>query len=87
MCERRGHTIVCGRRTRHLGICAECGLEAATVLCDGPRLRGTFHQWSAVPGAEKTCSKPICRACAIHVDPDRDYCRDHADPASRRLAL
>jgi hypothetical protein len=80
MCERVGNAIICGRGSRKkLGKCQECWVVEATVLCDGPvRLKG------ARPG---TCDKPLCRGCAMHVAPDRDYCKSHKDPASRRLAL
>lgn len=77
-CERVGNAIVCGRSSRKkLGKCGECWVTDATQLCDGPHptTRG------------KTCDKPLCRGCALHVAPDRDYCKSHKDPASRRLAL
>lgn len=87
-CERVGNAIVCGRGQRvPLGRCQECGVAPATLLCDGPLPKGIVHRRSQVPGADKTCSLPLCRACATHVAPDQDYCRAHAAPEHRRLAL
>jgi hypothetical protein len=86
-CDVHGNTIICSRGSRRFGKCAECGIGEATLLCDGPLPRGMVHRRSSVPGADKTCSKPLCRSCATHVPPDQDYCREHAAPENRRLAL
>jgi hypothetical protein len=51
--------------------CAFCGCPDAKALCDYPT------------GPGKTCDKPCCSNCRQHVGPDRDYCRDHWDFASR----
>lgn len=72
-CERVGNAIVCGRRSGRTSVCAECGVREATLLCDGPLPAGMLHRRSSVPGADKTCSKPLCRDCATHVSPDQDY--------------
>lgn len=85
-CERVGNAIVCGRRTRTMA-CAFCGAPGATKLCDGPLPPGIIHRRSSTPGADKTCSAPICDRCATHVPPDQDYCPNHAAPENRRLAL
>jgi hypothetical protein len=80
-------TIVCRRGQQlRLGPCQECYLQQATKLCDGPRPAG--KPWrKEIPGSDKTCSKPLCANCAVHVAPDKDFCREHKDPSSRRLAL
>lgn len=86
-CEVRGQTILCGRGLSSLGQCQECFQRPATRLCDGPLPRGMVHRRSSIPGADKTCSKPLCADCSI-VDGDNDYCPSlHRDPASRKLAL
>jgi hypothetical protein len=59
-----GTAIICGRRMRKRN-CAHCGRPDAKSLCDWPT------------GEGKTCDKPCCFACRIHVDTDRDYCADH----------
>lgn len=56
--------IVCGPR-RPPRRCA-CGQPAA-LLCD----------WK-VPGKKSgTCDRPLCRACATKVGPDKDLCPEH----------
>lgn len=77
MCERVGNMIVCGaRRKRPAANCSICHHRKAEVLCDGPE-----------PAARKTCDAAMCRECAKHEDPDRDYCPRHNTPEKRRLAL
>lgn len=46
--------------------CVCCGGTRDLKLCDGP------HPTQRHPKA--TCSAPICRHHAFHVDPDWDYC-------------
>jgi hypothetical protein len=29
-------------------------------------------------GKSKTCDRVLCRACAVHKEPDIDYCPEHA---------
>ena len=86
-CDVRDNEIICSRGRRKLGKCGECFVRDATLLCDGPLPSGVVHRRSSIAGADTTCSKPLCRECATHVAPDADYCRDHADPEKRRLAL
>jgi len=87
MCERvpmpgGSYAIVCSRGSgKKLGKCQECWLVEATLLCDGPRK----NQAGRATGG--TCDKPLCRGCATSGGPNVDYCRDHKNPASRRLAL
>ena len=59
-----GSVIVCGGHTprRH---CVHCR-ASATRLCDHRNSDG------------RTCSAPICDACAFHVSARRDYCQFHA---------
>ncbi len=54
--------------------CAECGEMRADKLCDGPQAQGELLH-SSGSDEPKTCDRPICRRCAIHVPPDADYCR------------
>jgi len=78
-CERRGNTIVCSRGSRKsLGRCVFCGHREAEVLCDGP-VQTKTTLW--------TCDAAMCRACAKHEEPDRDFCPAHDAPEKRRLAL
>jgi len=61
--------IICSRGRRKK--CAYCDRES-TQLCDhrtGPVIFGQ--------PAGATCDTPMCRAHAHHVEPDRDYCRNH----------
>lgn len=58
--------IVCGVR-RPKRYCS-CG-KPADFLCDFP-LSGKK--------AGKTCDKPVCKTCRLHISPDKDYCRVHA---------
>lgn len=81
MCERIGNAIVCGAR-RKRAACAECG-QPSDALCDGPLPAGVVHRRTSVPGADRTCSRPICRRCVIHVPPDADFC---TRPACREAA-
>ena len=67
-----GFAIVCGRGTRQKR-CTHCG-RPSDKLCDFP-LSGKL--------AGKTCDRPICQKCAMHVDPDLDYCRPHAEMIER----
>jgi len=61
-----GTAIICGRD--RLKACAVCGLPSAK-LCDFP-LTGVK--------AGKTCDRPVCEKCAVHSEPDTDYCPTHA---------
>lgn len=77
-CEVIGGAIVCSRSSgKTLGKCRQCWVREATLLCDGP----------SVSDRGKTCDTPLCRTCAVHVEPNRDFCRDHGTPEKRRLAL
>jgi hypothetical protein len=51
-----------GRRRR----CYHCNRLGADRLCDGP------------VAVNRTCDRPICRACATADGPELDYCRDCA---------
>lgn len=63
-----GTAIVCGPRTR-TKTCVVCGRRQSSKLCDFP-LRGAK--------AGKTCDRPLCERCAVHSEPDTDYCPTHA---------
>jgi hypothetical protein len=63
--------MVCSRGPRRLQRCVVCGCPARQglmKLCDAP-----------LPGRRaRTCSAPVCGAHARHVEPDTDYCPQHA---------
>jgi len=67
-----GTAIVCTMRRRRRP-CVHCG-KVAPFLCDGP----------VAPG--RTCSRPLCGHCRIHVPPDRDFCRAHRAAAADAAA-
>lgn len=58
-----GFGFVCSRGRAPIKKCAFCE-RPSTLLCDHPIL-------------DKTCDKPLCRAHAVRVGKDRDYCHDH----------
>ena len=64
--EASGFICVRGRQARHN--CKYCS-RPATLLCDWP-LTGEK--------AGQTCDTHMCRNCALHREPDKDYCRPHA---------
>lgn len=80
MCERvpmpgGGFAIICGGRYRRRLPCVHCG-EASAFACDGPpRDR-----------RRKTCDRPLCRRCRIHVPPNQDFCKDHRHQATAAAA-
>jgi len=55
--------VICGGRARPKK-CVHCGRDA-DALCDWPT------------GGGKTCDKPCCSKCRMHVGPNVDYCKDH----------
>jgi hypothetical protein len=57
-----GHAIICG--PRHTKRCRVCG-GISTKLCD----------YEVRPG--KTCDAPLCSGCAVHTEPNLDYCPSH----------
>lgn len=64
-----GRAIVC--TSRPAKACATCQGRLAAYLCDFP----------IAPG--KTCDKPLCNECRVHLSVDKctsavDYCPDHA---------
>lgn len=59
--EIRGFFCTRGHMTKP---CALCGAHSCK-LCDGVLASG------------KTCDLPLCAECAVHVEPDRDYCPRH----------
>lgn len=72
-----GSAIVCGRGLRPKA-CSVCG-RPSSKLCDFP-LKGEK--------AGKTCDRPLCDKCAVHRDPDTDFCPAHARLIEEgRLAL
>ena len=64
-CEIRGNAIICTRtRKPRPERCFYCEQDA-TILCDF-RLEN-----------KKTCDRSTCRAHAVNIGPDIDYCFDH----------
>lgn len=57
-----------GRRPSRPRKCSGCGFMTGTKLCDGrvPSASGR--------GRTRLCSVPLCPSCAVHVEPDTDYC-------------
>lgn len=84
MCERvtmpgGAMAIICGARHGRRPPCDDCGAPAE-FECDGSPRR---------PG-RKTCDRPLCRRCRIHVPPNQDFCKDHraqAHAAAAQLRL
>lgn len=56
--------IVCGSGKRPRAKPCRCG-KPSTLQCDYPIL------------ADATCDRYLCGACAVHVGPNRDYCKEH----------
>lgn len=72
-----------GREQRTPPPCYKCG-SPATRLCDHRRMEG--HYKTDIYGNKmkkvwvpywNTCDRPMCDACANHVEPDTDYCDQH----------
>ena len=69
-----GYARICGSKPMRACICE---MELAPFLCDHPMGNG------------KTCDRPLGEDCRTHVDPDLDFCPDHAprggssDPGGR----
>jgi hypothetical protein len=54
--------------------CSTCG-EPADKLCDHVIAEG------------KTCDAAICAHCALHREPDSDFCKEHAYDLLEREAI
>lgn len=52
--------------------CTVCRKRQATLQCDFPISKG----------ASKTCDRNLCRQCAVHIGPNRDYCPHHTRRAA-----
>ncbi len=84
MCERLrfpdgSMAIVCGARRGRRPPCVHCG-QTSAYECDGPPRNSK----------RKTCDRPLCRQCRIHVPPNQDFCKDHriqAKDAAAQLRL
>jgi hypothetical protein len=71
------HAIFCMDRPR-ARTCSVCGVKARHYkLCDYP----------IANRARKTCDAPLCTSCAVHHEPDTDYCPVHAAASEGRLKL
>ena len=64
--------FACSRGRQKVTPCAQCGAPS-TKLCDGltSNITGNLLQDT------RTCDKPLCDKCAVHVEPDKDYCSEH----------
>jgi len=58
-----GYAIIHGSKPMRACICE---MELAPYLCDYPITKA------------KTCDRPLGANCRHHVDPDTDYCPEHA---------
>ncbi len=67
--------IVCSRGRRRQR-CVGCQQYTAEKLCDG-----------IIPGRARSCSAPVCVACALHTDPDNDLCPGCAARARAAAAV
>ena len=67
VCTRGGYAIVC-TRGKSSKPCVNCG-KHGSKLCDYP-----------LTGAKKgsTCDRSLCERCAVHQEPDLDFCPTHA---------
>ena len=68
-----GYAIVCTRGGQKRCVCG----RPSEKLCDFP-LTGAKYG--------KTCDRPLCRFCAVHSEPDTDYCQPHATLLEKRKA-
>lgn len=79
-CERRdlgnGDFVITCRQRR--AACSSCAHREHDVLCDAPLIGKR---------AGKTCSRKLCRGCAIAAGPGLDYCMPHARAARGAAAL
>lgn len=77
-----------GRGKPKLPPCYKCG-RPATRFCDhrefGIREGTDEHghpkktEWASI----NTCDRPMCDACANHIDPDTDFCDEHNTEIAR----
>lgn len=79
---RPGYAIICGPKQRPR-TCSVCKRQFRNVkLCDYT-LKPAHDEVSELDGMTahieaKTCDAVLCPACAVHQDPDTDYCPRHA---------
>jgi hypothetical protein len=66
-------TIKCSRGSSQKR-CFYCG-RPAPKLCD---FKFTVKVGKLAGKTWKTCDKPLCTTCAVHQEPDTDYCEPHA---------
>lgn len=66
-----GTRVVACRPAAKRKRCSVCGGLGASKLCDFPVEDGTSP-------ATGTCDKPLCVECAVHREPDSDYCPGHS---------
>jgi hypothetical protein len=64
----KGAAILCGRGPLPK-MCVVCFQRYSSKLCDFP-LTGSKKG--------KTCDRPLCQSCAVHKEPNTDYCPTHA---------
>jgi hypothetical protein len=61
--------LPCSRGQQPKPRCWVCGEQPGTQRCDGVI--------QDIPES-RTCDRPLCRACTVHVPPDLDYCPDYS---------
>lgn len=80
--------FVCGPAPRGRN-CSACGRFVRgrdVLLCDYPSDKKKRFGTVARPRNSKTCDKPLCSSCAVHVGLNRDYCPSHKEaPAQGEL--
>lgn len=67
------------RQERHAAEkrCQDCGERDGSLLCDGPLPDGVICRRSSIPGASSSCSRRLCRECAVRAN-GKDYCHECA---------
>lgn len=68
--------------------CYKCG-KPSTKLCDFRGMEPIFETMNGrrvlkrwIPSLN-TCDRPMCDACANHVEPDTDYCDFHSNEIAK----
>ncbi len=68
-----GFAIICRGHKQRTKVCAVCGKGRGVKLCDYPTGGKKLYA-----GGKNTCDRPLCDNCAVHKDPDQDFCPYHA---------
>lgn len=83
----------CQRGPVKLPPCYKCGAPS-TKLCDHRDMESRYQTDTYGRKLRKiwipylnTCDRPMCDACANHVDPDTDYCDEHNNELAIQRSL